>query len=66
MHLDNKVRSNPVPVSSYNNWRRRWDPRRVSRMATTTSPNGSMATTVGKLPEFHPDDGNFEVYLERF
>lgn len=66
MHLDNKVRSNPVPVSSYNNWRRGWDPRRVSRMATTTSPNGSMATTVGKLPEFHPDDGNFEVYLERF
>ncbi|KAH7944961.1 hypothetical protein HPB49_002857 [Dermacentor silvarum] len=25
-----------------------------------------MATTVGKLPEFHPNDGHFEVYLERF
>ncbi|XP_037288658.1 uncharacterized protein LOC119181505 [Rhipicephalus microplus] len=25
-----------------------------------------MATTVGKLPEFQQEDGNFEVYLERF
>ncbi|XP_037526493.1 uncharacterized protein LOC119403647 [Rhipicephalus sanguineus] len=25
-----------------------------------------MVTTVGKLPEFQQDDGNFEVYLERF
>lgn len=25
-----------------------------------------MATTLGKLREFDPDSGNFEVYLERF
>ncbi|KAH7939457.1 hypothetical protein HPB52_012741 [Rhipicephalus sanguineus] len=31
-----------------------------------TMSNWTMATTVGKLPEFQQDDGNFEAYLERF